>query len=915
MAPPTSSTPSSRPSSRRALTRALELAQEAVRIDATGEDPHAAVHAYALSVNLLSEVMERVLRGDDESSKKRSSGRKSVHAREDEARRLRSIHDTYFDRMQILVMIYGIPQPEILKSPPPSTSYTSFAAAAESSGQAGHRTSELAHASTESLSEDQHDPYASEDQHTDDYFDDGGALDPYGATAGGHHYQSDDAVANDGYLPDVTPRAPPASQLPPTRSTNQIPPMRQPPAGPPPVRPRVDSLPRRTSRPGPPGQPPSMAPPPLPTAPLPPLPQQSGQYDLASPPVDDRQRYGFPRDARPSGSVEHHVSVPEDAGEILDDWDDDSEDPAEVEEIRRSYLPPSQTQQQSRPRTKRQGTSDSEGSMLTGARRHDLHYSQQQQPPIGMAQNDSGYADHQHYSGSQFHPFAQPDIPTHVEEDRPHPFSSRPPTPGNRPRGNTQSSATSSRSGESSAFSDRPRTPPPMPQLVSNSTAQGTISQRRKVNGPVTAGGLSASLDVYEPHHAPTSRSHSPAAMEASSSTSAPQSRLTSLQPSGGSAVSLSATSSANTTVGRHRAASQPGRRPSLVGMHAPPSSFPGVDVEPVPPLPQTALPRKTSFTSSSQSIRTASSATAFSGHPSLPPLSIAAAQAPATPSGFYASAAGANLAPSSSQPGIPKSPIPPPPPAEILRRPYHLMYLLYISITAGGYISRKLHVPRDVWTQGGAKLTSLPEKGKCVAIIDQGLDELSKASKDFLRAAQVNAAGLSGTGISRAVGERWLRALDEWVQVCDGVVGNLGKKLGVGDGGASKKAAGWGNKVSRTFDRMTNGKSLDSPTSYVQGLAGLFQDVQFLGKGVFRSRIDRGSSLFVFVNIDDHHRLLASSMGSYASMPIDIRSQIEARLKRTSEFFCTVVIAFVVQDLGLLLDKYAKKGEKWLNE
>lgn len=69
------------------------------------------------------------------------------------------------------------------------------------------------------------------------------------------------------------------------------------------------------------------------------------------------------------------------------------------------------------------------------------------------------------------------------------------------------------------------------------------------------------------------------------------------------------------------------------------------------------------------------------------------------------------------------------------------------------------------------------------------------------------------------------------------------------------------------------------------------------------------------FNNIDDHHRLLASSMGSYASMPIDIRSHIEARLKRTSEFFCSVVIAFVIQDLGLLLDKYAKKGEKWLNE
>ncbi|KAG8897724.1 hypothetical protein FRC01_011196, partial [Tulasnella sp. 417] len=412
MSPPTSSsTPSGRPSSRRALTRALELAQEAVRIDATGEDPHAAVHAYARSVNLLHEVMERVLRGDDESSKKRSTGRKSVHAREDEARRLRSIHDTYYDRMQILVMIYGIPQPEIISSPPASASYTSFAAAAlnASSGQAVPRTSELAHASTESLSEDQHDPYASEDQHGEDYYDVGGALDRYGA--GGHHHQPNDAVANDGYLPDVTPRAPPTSQLPPTRPNNQLPPMRQPPAGPPPVRPRVDSLPRRTSRHGPPGQPPSMAPPPLPTAPLPPLPPPSPSYDLASPPIDDRHRYGLPRDTRPNGPGEHYVSVPEDAGEILDDWDDNPEDSAEDEEIRRGYVPPAQTQ--GRPRTKRKGTSDSEGSMLTGTRRHDLHYSQQQQPPIGMAPNDVGFVDPQHYQASQFHPFAQADIPTH----------------------------------------------------------------------------------------------------------------------------------------------------------------------------------------------------------------------------------------------------------------------------------------------------------------------------------------------------------------------------------------------------------------------------------------------------------------------------------------------------------------------
>lgn len=82
-----------RPSSRRALTKALELAQEAVRIDASGDDPQGAVIAYARSVALLNEVMERVMRGEDtDSGRRRNPGRrKSVVAKEDEARRLRSI--------------------------------------------------------------------------------------------------------------------------------------------------------------------------------------------------------------------------------------------------------------------------------------------------------------------------------------------------------------------------------------------------------------------------------------------------------------------------------------------------------------------------------------------------------------------------------------------------------------------------------------------------------------------------------------------------------------------------------------------------------------------------------------------------------------------------------------------------------
>lgn len=91
-----------RPSSRRALTAALELAKAAVQLDATNDDPHGAVLAYAKSVQLLGEVMERVMRGEDASGhghagsadgdeRRKGGRRRSVVAKEEEVRRLKAI--------------------------------------------------------------------------------------------------------------------------------------------------------------------------------------------------------------------------------------------------------------------------------------------------------------------------------------------------------------------------------------------------------------------------------------------------------------------------------------------------------------------------------------------------------------------------------------------------------------------------------------------------------------------------------------------------------------------------------------------------------------------------------------------------------------------------------------------------------
>jgi hypothetical protein len=95
-----------RPSSRRTLTRALELAKEAVKLDSTNNDPFGAVIAYGRSVALLSEVMERVRRGEDsaESPHRRRNGRRrSVVAQEEEVRRLKSIVNYIFISCFILI--------------------------------------------------------------------------------------------------------------------------------------------------------------------------------------------------------------------------------------------------------------------------------------------------------------------------------------------------------------------------------------------------------------------------------------------------------------------------------------------------------------------------------------------------------------------------------------------------------------------------------------------------------------------------------------------------------------------------------------------------------------------------------------------------------------------------------------------
>ena len=283
---------------------------------------------------------------------------------------------------------------------------------------------------------------------------------------------------------------------------------------------------------------------------------------------------------------------------------------------------------------------------------------------------------------------------------------------------------------------------------INTTTNGGVISQRRQKN-PET-GTVSAASSTTDLNASTT--------------------RLTSQQLPPSTATSLGLT-------GRSRAVSNPGRRPANLGI----TEQPGRPPIPMPPL-SAGLKRH------------------FPGR--FTPL-MQTISSPVVPTAQHPFTGDAPTA------GKPLSPPAPAPPREAVLRPYYLMSLLRKSMVdrTGGFVTPKLHVPNEVWTQGGAKLQNHADKMKALDVLTTALDELSTASVEFCGAGGVN--GLSGA-LGRSEAERWASKLEDFDRSLSQVGEVYGKKLGVGEGFVAKKTGGMAaltGKFTRGLDRMTTGK------------------------------------------------------------------------------------------------------------
>ncbi|KAH8120260.1 hypothetical protein DFH11DRAFT_1739440 [Phellopilus nigrolimitatus] len=778
-----------KPSSRRALTRALELAREAVKLDSTNDDPHGAIQAYGQSVALLNEVMERVMRGEDSGDHRRKNGRRrSIVAQEEEVRRLKSIHDTYADRMNILSLIYSIPTST--QPPQSQSSSRSDSPSSQTSKDTQPTITDDANGDSHRFSPDTGFREASRKS-------DSSSGSPSMTSASAAlllHRNSIEQLSNTALnRASTSPSSKQTSGITRLRSSSNLPPRPPAPSSSPPSTPTVVEPSTSTS-----GSPPSSP--------------------RLLPPVGEAIRSR-------GNSVGHRRTGSGNRLEVL------------KEEAAASSM---KSQQQHH----YDHEADLRRTHVNGT--HVNHRTNHESPPLPALPSPSNSD-----PGSSITPRG---IPVSIDVSQ---QATSPPDAGlpsaytnARPRGGSAMSSMSESTGIKA-----------LQPLINETPTMGTISQRR--NKP------SISSTILESY--------------ADGTEGALSKRL---------GTSLPNTASSLNT-GRSRASSHPVRLSNL-SIQGLPTEFgsrpPFQDVNSsFASAQQLPGPRKAS-SGFRQSPQPPSRTARLTGIPpsSFPSLTLTLVPPPPVLPGQL--------------PTTPTSPLPPAPPTDTLRKPYHLMSLLgrTMSSKSGGYITRKLHVPYEVWSQGGAKLTNLPEKIRVVEVLCDALAEVQNASVEFCGPMGVaSGMGLGVGSITRKDGEIWISKLEEFLLVCDNVVSSFGKKLSVGEGFVVKKNSGvgsWGGKLTRQLDKLTNGKNLDSPTLYVQGLQRLFQLTQLL---------------------DEHTMALNSQPIApvYGALATDLRMTLELKLKRSSEFFASVVLTFVIRDLSQLLDKYAKKGEKWLAE
>ncbi|OAX83821.1 hypothetical protein ACJ72_01822 [Emergomyces africanus] len=286
----------------------------------------------------------------------------------------------------------------------------------------------------------------------------------------------------------------------------------------------------------------------------------------------------------------------------------------------------------------------------------------------------------------------------------------------------------------------------------------------------------------------------------------------------------------------------------------------------------------------------------------------------------------------------VPNAPLPLEPcPQSFLLRPFWLMRCLYQTIAhpRGGYLTAKLFVPRDVWRVQNVKLKAVEEKISSCDLLTAALLKLAQA--DSYDAEAVLEEMQSLENILDQVQNLWSKKLGNEV----GVQGSMplfkpsSEDISIIHDNVTAKPP---NSSSKSY--LTSWRKLRSKSSGTGGVAppvsapkdggrdGLTMNslpmtdglefrtpkrnvTQLQCTGPNASYMGALARLFDAAQILDQIARQVEDPGLKHSSQTLVGLELSAR--HASEFFGFYVCRFALNDIGLMIDKFIKRGTEWV--
>lgn len=119
------------------------------------------------------------------------------------------------------------------------------------------------------------------------------------------------------------------------------------------------------------------------------------------------------------------------------------------------------------------------------------------------------------------------------------------------------------------------------------------------------------------------------------------------------------------------------------------------------------------------------------------------------------------------------------------VRRPFHLLRQIQETLEGeGAYLTPRLYLPRQVWSQAGVKLVAIETKVRMLDLLRGGLEVVNRSGEAWVR--------------GHSTASTYARELESLDGLMEGIQSTLSKKLGYGPTGKKTGAVSQSKTISR---------------------------------------------------------------------------------------------------------------------